>query len=180
MSDFEQYSQELLLSSKLFLEESKTKTHSKADSQRMLRASLTHAFFFLEAQMNYLASHFVNSDGFDLMERSLLAEREIRLEKGLFVLSDSSKFYRLEDRIEFLLARFSKSLTQAKGEWYSELKVSLAVRNRLVHPREAHTISQAEVEKAIVAILNCLTALYQAIFQKDFPLSKLGLGTGPI
>ena len=179
MSEFEEYSAELLLASKKFMSESKVAGIAKPEQQRFLRAALTQAFFFLEAQLNYLAAHFSGSKDFDIVERSLLSERAIGMQKGVFVLTEAPKFFKLEDRIEFLLARFSKSVVSAKGQWFSNLKTSLLLRNRLVHPKEVHEVLLSEVELAILAILDCLSALYLAIFQKPFPLSKLGLHPGP-
>jgi hypothetical protein len=45
VSEFEIYSSDLLSSSKLFLEEAKADL-PEGGKQRMLRAALTHAFFF--------------------------------------------------------------------------------------------------------------------------------------
>lgn len=175
---FESYSNELLTTSKQFLEDAKASAQD-IEKQRMLRAALTHNFFFLEAQLNYLASHFADSPEFSIVERSLLTERDIAIEKGVFVLTDKPRFFRLEERIEFLLARFSSNLTTAKGTWFSDLKVSIKVRNRLVHPKEAHTVRVEEVEKAILAALDCISAMYKAIFGKKFPPHALGLHIGP-
>ncbi|MCB1328736.1 MAG: hypothetical protein KDK28_04420 [Maritimibacter sp.] len=178
MSDFEAYSNELLTSAKRFLEEAKAKDE-KTEKQRLLRSALTHAFFFLEAQLNYLASHFAKSADFSVIEQSLLGERDVALVKGRFVLTEKTKFYRLEDRIEFLLARFSADLESSKKNWFSDLSSSIKARNRLVHPKEAHSISEDEVEKAILAVLDCLSEMYSAIFGKPFPLAALGLHVGP-
>jgi hypothetical protein len=89
------------------------------------------------------------------------------------------RFYRLEERIEFLLARFSPNLEKAKGIWFSDLKSSIKVRNRLVHPKDAHSLEIEDVETAILAVLGCLSAMYQEIFGKPFPPSALGLHLGP-
>ncbi len=101
------------------------------------------------------------------------------MEKGRFVLTNKTKFYRLEDRIEFLLARFSADFVGSKSAWFSDLKSSIKVRNRLVHPKEAHSISEIEVEKAILAVLDCLSTMYSVIFGKPFPPASLGLHVGP-
>lgn len=178
MSEFEAYSNELLISAKKFLEESKS-AGTPSERQRLLRSALTHSFFFLEAQLNYLASHFSNSSDFSISEKSLLSEQEVSLVKGKFILINKSKFYRLEDRIEFLLARFSPDLEASKGSWFSELLVSIKIRNRLVHPKEAHQISEQEVERSLLAVLECLSAMYIAIFAKPFPPATLGLHIGP-
>jgi hypothetical protein len=178
VSDFEVYSNELLDSAKRFLLEAKS-YDKDSEIQRNLRSALTHAFFFLEAQLNYLSNHFANRPEFSILERSLLCEREFVLHKGRFVLTDKQKFFRLEDRVEFLLAKFAQDPSLAKGSWFSELTSAIQIRNRLVHPKTVHKIKVTEVEKAIRAILECLTSLYLAIFKKEFPPSKLGLGLGP-
>ena len=108
-----------------------------------------------------------------------MTEREVELVNGCFKLTDKTKFYRLEDRIEFLLARFSADMEAVKGSWFSDLRSSVKVRNRLVHPKEAHRIGEADVEKALLAALDCLTELYSAIFGKPFPPAALGLHIGP-
>lgn len=178
MSDFEAYSNELLRSAKKFLDEAKAE-EVKTEEQRLLRSALIHSFFFLEAQVNYLASHFATSTEFSVVEKALLAERDVALEKGCFVLTSKTKFYRLEDRIEFFLARFSPDLEASKGGWFSDLKSSIKIRNRLVHPKEAHTLSEVEVDKAILSVLSCLTEMYSVIFGKPFPPASLGLHIGP-
>lgn len=179
MSEFEKYSEDLLRSSKYFLELGKQYPINSDDGQRNLRASITHAFFFLEAQLNYIADHFSQSKNFDILERSLLSEKEISLEKGKFILSGKPKFYRIEDRIDFLLSRFSPSPQKAKSSWHPNLKASILVRNRLVHPKKAHQISVEEAESCILAVLGCLEALYDAVFGKQFQLALLGLHPGP-
>lgn len=178
MSEFEAYSNELLASAKKFLEGAKS-AGTLSEKQRLLRSALTHSFFFLEAQLNYLASHFSNSPDFSVSEKSLLSEREIALVRGKFSLTDKSKFYSIEDRIEFLLARFSPNLEAAKGTWFSELRAAIRIRNRLVHPKEAHQIDEGEVERSLLAVLDCLSAMYLAIFAKPFPPAALGLHIGP-
>ena len=166
------------MAAKQFLEGAKVSS-SEIEAQRLLRASLTHNFFFLEAQLNYLASHFSESPDFSIVERSLLNEQDIAMKKGVFVLTNKPKFFSVEDRVEFLLARFSPDLNAAKGGWFSQLSSSIKVRNRLVHPKQEHTLTVKEVEVAIIAVLDCLSAMYIAIFGKGFPPHALGLHMGP-
>lgn len=180
MSDFEAYSRELLLSAKLFLQEAKTVSASGQNQQRFLRSAITHAFFFLEAEINYLSSHFKDSRDFDLNERSLLSEKEVSLEKGAFRLTGKDKYFRLDDRIEFLIVKFSGSSTALSDPWYADLRLAIKLRNQLVHPREMHDLKVVDVERCIGSVVLCLSALYRAIFRKDFPLAVLGLHTGPV
>ena len=178
MSEFEAYSNELLTSTKKFLQEAKA-NDVKTEKQRLLRSALTHSFFFLEDQLNYLASNFATSADFSVVEQSLLTEKDVALIKGCFVLTDKKKYYRLEDLIEFILTRFSTDLEASKSGWFSDLSSSIKVRNRLVHPKEAHNISEDEVEKTLLAVLGCVSEMYSAIFGKKFPPAALGLHIGP-
>lgn len=179
MSEFERYSDQLLRAAKSFLEEGRGNPNLSDDEQRNFRASITHAFFFLEAQINYIAQHFSNSTSFDLLERSLLSERDVALSKGKFSITKKPKFYRLEDRIDFLLNRFSATPVEDKANWHSGLIASITVRNRLVHPKEAHQVTITEVETCILSVLGCLESLYRAVFGTNFPLAGLGLHPGP-
>lgn len=180
MSEFEAYSRELLLSSKTFLVDAGAEGLDTFSQQRLLRASLTHAFFFLEAELNYLSGHFKDSRDFDLSERSILSEKEVSLHKGEFRLTDRDKYYRLEERIDFLIVRFSGSPAVLKESWRSDLATAIKLRNKLVHPKEIHQLRQADVQNAVSSVIFCLSALYLAIFMKDFPLKPLGLDTGPL
>lgn len=180
MSEFEAYSRELLLSSKTFLLEARMEEVGAFSQQKLLRASLTHAFFFLEAELNYLSGHFKDNRDFDLSERSILSEKEVSLHKGEFKLTDRDKHYRIEDRVDFLIFRFSGSRDALKEPWRSELSSAISLRNKLVHPKEIHLLHEADVQSAVSSVILCLSALYLAIFRKDFPLKSLGLDTGPV
>ena len=54
-------------------------------------------------------------------DKSILLEREVRLDKGQFTLSKTLKMVRLEDRIQFLHAHFSGKPLQGQIEWWSRL-----------------------------------------------------------
>lgn len=180
MSEFEAYSRQLLLSSKIFLLDAKADGLDAPSRQRLLRASLTHGFFFLEAEINYLSGHFKDNKDFDLSERSILSEKEILLHNGEFKLTDRDKHYRLEDRVDFLIVRFSGSRAAFRDPWRSELASVIALRNKLVHPKDIHELREVDVQNAIFSVIHCLSALYLAIFRRDFPLKSLGLDTGPV
>ncbi|UNK37737.1 hypothetical protein MNR02_14905 [Shinella sp. H4-D48] len=177
MSDFIEYSRDLMEAAKGFRE--KAIAADGVDlKQAYLRAALLHAFSFLEAHLNYMAEHFENSQMFTLHERGILLEKDMSFDNGGFSISTKSKFSRLTDRIELLLFKCSADMVQAKGNWFSKLKDALKVRNALVHPREAHTLSEAQVTEAMTAILDGVDTLYRAVFKKALPYSKKGIEGG--
>lgn len=148
--------------------------------QAYLRAALLHAFSFLEAHLNYMSEHFEKSDFFSIHEKGILLERDVVLKSGEFKLTDKSKFWRLTERIDLLLAKCSSDAAEAKKDWYSKLSTALSVRNALVHPREAHALTVVQTTDAMQAILRCVHQLYKDVFKKPggLPYAKKSIDSG--
>ena len=83
--------------------------------------------------------------------------------------------HRLDDRILFLFARFTKSPLEKGADWWSKLQTSLKVRNQISHPKNVTTLTKQEVMISIQAIVDCLDSLYQGIYNKNLPAATRGL-----
>ena len=165
MSDFVEYSRSLMDSAKGF------RTHAIAlpegeVKQAFLRAALLHACSFLEAHLNYMAEHFTDNAMFSLHEQSILREKEIRFDGGSFHLTDKLKISRITDRIDLLLSKCSLSPEKDKSGWYYELAITLRTRNSLVHPKDAHILSEMDVQLALSCILKAANKMYSVVFKK--------------
>lgn len=177
MSTFGDYCVELMETAKGY--RAKAAGAEEADAkQAYLRAALLHAFSFLEAHLNYLAEHFEHSAIYSVNEKGVLLERDVTFERGVFALSARSKFSRMTDRIELLLGKGTAAQPVGKDAWFSPLKDSIKVRNALVHPREAHVLTDKQLDDAMKAILTCVDALYRAALGKPLPYAKKGLEGG--
>src|SRR5438876_1146397 len=106
MSEADDFSKSLLEEGKRFYEKSNSES-SPEGKAAYLHASLTLAFCALEAHVNGIADDFCGRDELSLLEKSLLGEKEVRLVKGEFALTETLKMSRLEDRIEFLHRKFT-------------------------------------------------------------------------
>ena len=73
---------------------------------------------------------------YELIEQSLLLEKEIVFENGHYKLGNRLKMSRLIEKIEFLICKFSGKEIPSKCEWFNQLKQSIDFRNKLVHPKE--------------------------------------------
>lgn len=148
--------------------------------QAYLRAALLHAFSFLEAHLNYMSEHFEKSDLFTVHEKGILLERDVVLKAGEFTLTEKSKFWRLTERIDLLVAKCSSDPAEAKKDWHSKLSTALSLRNALVHPRQAHALTVVQVTEAMQAILRCVNQLYKDVFQKagGLPYTKKSIDGG--
>jgi len=140
-----------------------------------LHAGMVLAFCALEAHVNAVSDEMALQKGLTAHEKSILLEREVRLENGQFKLNSALKMHRLEDRILFMFARFTKSTLNKDTPWWTKLKASLKVRNQISHPKDVTKLTKQDVSTSIQAIVDCLDALYQAIYGKRLPAATRGL-----
>jgi hypothetical protein len=174
MAEFDDFARTLLEEAKHFFEKAQTET-SKEGKAAYLHAALIVAFCSLEAHINAIAEEFLLRRELSVLERSVLEEREFKLQDGEFVLTDNLKMYRLTDRIEFLHKRFSGKAIDRTAPWWGELKKAIDYRNSLGHPKEAHEISAEIAKAALEAVLDCLQVLYKAIYHRGYPPKPRGL-----
>lgn len=177
MSDFVDYSRGLLEAAKGF------RTHAlglvEGDvKQAFLRASLLHSCSYLEAHLNYMTEHFTDSPIFSLHEKGVLLEREIRFDAGEFKLTKTLKISRITDRIDLLLSKCSDDPSSKKAGWYSDLNRTLKIRNSLVHPKDTHALSDADVKLSLTCMLHAVDTLYTVVFKKGLPHAKKGIDGG--
>lgn len=134
-----------------------------------LNSSIMLGFAALEAHVNAIAEEFANFTNVSVHDRGVLREREVRLEHGVFRLSGTTKFFRLEERVQFLHAKFGRGQLDRKAVWWADLQTALKLRNNLTHPKMPTMVKCHDVERALLAVIKALDALYQAIYDKPFP-----------
>ncbi len=140
-----------------------------------LHAGIVLAFCALEAHINAVSDEMALQKGLTAHEKSILLEREVRLDNGQYKLKNDLKMHRLEDRILFLFARFTKSALDKNAPWWAKLKASLKIRNQISHPKDVMTLTKQDVTNSIQAIIDCLDTLYQAIYGRKLPAATRGL-----
>jgi hypothetical protein len=173
MSHVDAFSRSLLEEAKRFLE----KAESSVDDGRLafLHASVMLAMSSLEAHVNGVASDFSERQELTVLERSVLSELDFRLENGEFKLTNSLKMYRLEDRIEFLFARFGTTPLDRNAGWHSKLHAASIHRNNLVHPKTVPETTVEIAREAITAVIDAIDALYLSVYKRRFPAKGKGL-----
>jgi hypothetical protein len=124
-----------------------------------------------------VADDFLTRNELDTLERSILNERNYKLESGKFVLTNALKMYRLEDRYEFLYTRFSGRILDRNQPWWGKLITASANRNTLVHPKSAVAITIEMVKEAVESILDAINSLYEAVYQRSYPPIARGLSS---
>lgn len=174
MNDFDIFCSELLEESKRFLE--KAKTEKNEDGIKAYQhACLLLAVCSLEAYINGIAEEMCLAPKMPLHVKAFLQEKELRIESGDFVISNSLKMSRLTERIEILYRRYSGEELTDKEKWWIMVKNGIDLRNKITHPKSETKITNDLLEKILQAILNCLTILYQKIYKRRFPKAHLQL-----
>lgn len=169
--EFDTFSIQLLDEAKRFLEKA---IEVDEDGAPFLRASLVLAISSLESHLNGIAEELAPRQETSVLDKAVLCERAHILKDGEWQLTSATRFYRIEDRIEFLFRRYSEQ--DAHGRmWWSALKEAINARNDLVHPRKVMRLTVVEVERFISSIVDALNELYLAIFRKGHPAHGRGL-----
>ena len=171
-SDADAFSIRLLEEAKRFLEKADLVGGDEQDAY--LHGALMVGFSALESHVNGIADELSARHHSDLLASSLLLEKQVKLVKGQWQLASSDQYFRLEDRISFLLRTYAQR-DAASYVWWSELMSGVRVRNSLVHPREAVQIKSSEVERFLRAIIAALNDIYLGVFSKGHPSFNRGL-----
>lgn len=175
MTAIDEFAATLFEQAKRFFEKAvEAKLSDPIASGAFLHASVMVGFCALEAHINSVADELAQREGVNIHERGLLLEQEVRLENGEFKIG-GLKMTRLEDRILFLHYRFGGSHLAKSEAWWSDLMGAIGLRNRLTHPKTAATILTSDVERALLAIISSIDAIYKAVYGKPFPFVSLGL-----
>jgi hypothetical protein len=178
MAAIDDFAKLLFDEAKVFLE--KGRDAPSLDAQTAyFHASLLLGFSALEAHLNSIADDFFTTyPTLNLLDKSILEEKEIELRDGEYALTTRLKMFRLEDRIDYLSRRFAGKLIDKSDPYWTDFKAALRLRNNLTHPKEPPDIDAGAVERALTAILELLNVLYRDIYRvKGYPGYGRGLDT---
>lgn len=174
MADIDDYARDVFESAKLFLVKAKRSKGDTIAEQAYLRSALLNACCFLECQVNMLCDHFSGRKEFNVAERGLLSEKEVKITNGRFTLA-GTKYYRLEDRILLLIDKFSDGFDKNDTVWWGLYRDAISLRNLIAHPRSNISLEYARVENDIRGILELADFLMLTIFGKGLPYAGRGL-----
>jgi len=171
MQEIDVFASELFEEAKRFLE--KAKEPCDGDGKRaFLHTALLLGICSLEAHINSICDEMSERKGLNLLDLSILQEKEINFEQGEYKLTARLKIYNLIDRIAYLERHFDRT-----ASWWSKLNEGIELRNSLVHPKAKRDITYEQVERAFDGILSLLDSLYMVIYEKRFPALGRGLNS---
>jgi hypothetical protein len=176
MSSFDVFCGQLLEQAKRFNEKAKVERDTEGISAYK-NASLVLSICALEAYINGISEEITLAKGFPIHEKGILLEKEVRLEKGQWSLSNTLKISRLTDKIELLYWRHVKKKLDTTEKWWEALKIGIDIRNKITHPKEEVVIPEELNGKIIEAVIDCISVLYKAIYRRNFPKFKTQVST---
>jgi hypothetical protein len=174
VAEIDLFANQLLEEAKRFLEKARDSSDVAAEAA-YLHAALMLSFCSLEAHVNSIAEEFSLRPDLSAHEKGLLLERVVGLEDGAFQLRPGIRMAKLEDRIEFLHAKFSGKPIDRSSAWWGQLNNATSLRNQLTHAKIVPAIDERSVRMATQAMIDTLDVLYQAIYKRKFPPAGLHL-----
>lgn len=170
MSEIDTFATELFEEAKRFLEKAK-EADNEEGKKAFLHAALLLGMSSLEAHINAISGEMSERHGLNLLDLSVLSEKEFTFDKGEYKLTKKLKIYNLTDRILFISKRFAMSSKKidTNADWWSKLHQGIDLRNSLVHPKEKHLITYEQVVSAFEGIIGVLDATYIVLYKQHFP-----------
>ena len=177
MAALSTFASDLLEEGKHFLEKATSSAEPQAKAA-FLHAALMLGFVGFEAHLNAIADDFLARGDLSPHERGLLAEHVVELIDGEFCEKKSLKMQRIEDRVQFLCRRFSKTPIDRTASYWGEFVEASKLRNNLTHPKaDPPAIGEAAVKRALNAIIELLNYLYRSVYKKKLPAYNRGLSS---
>lgn len=177
MTEFDDYCNSLFEEAKYYLERAKTTISNPDLQQAMLHSSLLLGMSALEAYINAIAEELCSNEGFNLndFEKALLLERKLSIDHGIVRMEKGLQMSRLIDRIEFIYCKYSHRKIDNNAKWVIGIKETIQIRNDLVHPKIALSLTYEKTNRALEAILDTLNELYLAVYKRRIPIYNYGL-----
>jgi hypothetical protein len=170
MAEIDAFALELFEEAKRFYERAK-EAESRDGEIAYLHAALLLGISSFEAHINAIADEMSERPKLDLLDRSILLEKDFRFENNNFRLLDKLKMYNLLDRYKFIYAKFSlpNKKLDTSSSWWGKLVEGIKLRNEIVHPKENKIININNVESALLGIIDALDEIYMALYGNHFP-----------
>jgi len=174
MNDFDNFCFELLEQAKQFREKAK-KEKNPFGIKAYRHACLLITICSLEAYINGISEELTLAHGFPIHVKGVLLEKKVRLNKGVFEITNNLMMSRLTEKIEILYKRYCKKNLTDSETWWPILQNGIDLRNKLTHPKEKVELTDEFLEKLLLSIIECLSTLYKGVYKTSFPKHNLGL-----
>jgi hypothetical protein len=171
---FEEYLQD----ASEFFEEAKKATDVRI-ARRYYRAAIFYTSGAMEAFVNYIADTFEKGGTFTPHEIAFLTDKNLTFSQKKWELIEKTEYHKVEDKIRFLLKKFSPEFDFNNQAWSSLMSLK-DIRDSLIHPRNAEDETTANEYRKILStglhgVISTMNSVSVAIFKKPLRLQILDL-----
>jgi len=167
--------QEILQDSQWFYDQAESAQKNSIIQKRLSIASILFSFMALESFINNMMSDFtiLPSGILTPHEQGFLAERVVELadsggNAGKFEVTNRQRYQSLENKIMFLVARFSRGKVDKGSTLWQRFQKMKDIRDILTHPRKDTTKvpSPIDAEEAIEVAKDIIQLVSQKVWGK--------------
>lgn len=179
MIGFDDFISQLLEESRICYEKAK-RVEEGFSQDTFIHSSVLLSISTLESCINAISEELLiepYKNEYSIHEQALLLEKDVKFNKGEYQLGNGLRISRTSDRIEYLFYKFSGKKLGSSDLWYFNLKQSIDVRNKLVHPKEYVRITLKQAETALSSVIEAINVLYLLIYKKKLPTYNRGLSS---
>src|SRR5207237_4587649 len=124
----------------------------------------------VESFVNFIADTFEKGQSMSHHELAYLSDKAFYFDPKKGVLLEKTEFHRLEDKLKFLLTKFSPSFDFNNAAW-SQLIMFKRLRDQLIHPKQLEdqtslAIYEKQLRLGIQGNIQIMNELSKAIFSK--------------
>jgi hypothetical protein len=168
MSEIDVFASLLFEEAKRFFEKANLEKTS-AGKTAYLHASLLLSISSLEAHINAIADEVLLRTDIPMFDKSILAEKDIVINRGKLELKNNLKIQRILERFEFIHNTFGFKAINYDEKWWAQLNNALSTRNNLVHPKDKLEIDEKLVQQSLEGVLGALNSLYLSLYKTKYP-----------
>jgi hypothetical protein len=148
-------------------------------SRRYYRGAVFYTSSAMEAFVNYIADTFEKGGTLPPYEIAFLTDTTLIFSKKNWTLIQKAEFHRVEEKIKFLLSKFSPEFDFNNPSWSSLMELK-EIRDSLIHPRQIEDETSVEeyhkkLRSGMQGVISTMNSVSEAIFKRPLRQQILDL-----
>ena len=140
-------------------------------ARRYYRASVFYTAGAIEAFLNYIADSFAKASNLTPHEIAYINDKNLYFAPEKLKMMERTEFHRLEDKLKFLIKRFSPDFNFSKNLDWTKLMEFKDFRDSLVHPRQHEDQTsmdeyQKRVSLGLSGVIGVMNSISEEVFGK--------------
>ena len=148
-------------------------------SRRYYRGAVFYTFSAMEAYVNFIADTFEKGGNLPRHEIAFLTDKTLVFSNKKWDVVEKTEFHAIEDKIKFLLSKFSPGFDFTNPSWVSLMELK-QTRNSLIHPKQTEDETSVEeyhkkLRSGMRGAISTMNSVSEAIFKRTLRQQILDL-----